>query len=165
MQGTHRLLMLAQRLVRPGQGLHGAQPALLQGVRGGRERRAGHGPGERRAAPQAERLAEQPDGLAGGGLRAGLGGQLVEALGVDQGLGYAQQIGGAVGGQLDAVLLGAALGQGGAEPGDMALDDGPGVGGRLVLPQAGYQLLHGHRRVGPQQQHRQHAAPFGGPQR
>ncbi|GCD36468.1 hypothetical protein OEIGOIKO_04231 [Streptomyces chrestomyceticus JCM 4735] len=159
------LFVLAERAVRPGQRLGRGEPLFLQRVRGGGERRAGDRAGEGRAAPQAERLAQQGYRVGGGRLGAGQGDQFGEAVGVDQLLGQAQQVRRAVGGQFDAVRLGAAAGQCGAQPRDMALDDGTGVFGWFLLPQGVDQLLQGNSRVGLQQQQREHAAPFGGPER
>ncbi|KOV68763.1 hypothetical protein ADK64_07095 [Streptomyces sp. MMG1121] len=81
-------------------------------------------------------------------------------MGVDQGLGHPQLVRRALGGEFDAVLLRALLGEEGARPGDVSRQDRLETGGRLVLPQGGRQLVHAHGGVGPQQ-HGQEAGALG----
>ncbi len=159
------LFVLAERAVRPPQRLDGRQPALLQRMCGGRERRAGDRAGQRGPAPQPQRLAQQRYGVGRCRLGACQRHQLTEPVGVDQLLRQPQQIGRAMGGQLDAVRLRTALGERGAQPRDMPLDDRTGVFGRLLLPQGVDQLLQWDGGVGLQQQQGQHTPPFGGAER
>lgn len=159
------LFVLAERAVCPSQRLDGRQPALLQRMCGGRERRAGDRAGQRGPAPQPQCLAQQRYGIDRRRLGARQRHQLTEPVGVDQLLRQPQQIGRAMGGQLDAVRLRAALGERGAQPRDMPLDDRPGVFGRLLLPQGVDQLLQWDGGVGLQQQQCQHTPPFGGAER
>ncbi len=135
-----------------GEGLHRGQPVLLQALPPRFQRRAGHGAGQRRPAPQRQRPLQRIHHVGGALLGAGDGHQLVELLDVHQPVRQVQGVGVPGGGQQHPVPVGLRLGEERPQPGDVALHHGAGVGGRSRDPQRLGQLGDRDGTVAAQQQ-------------
>lgn len=157
-----RPVVLAQLCVGVRQLLDRREPGLLQRLRGGLERCAGVGAGQRGPLPQRQGLPQHQHAVGRTALLPGQHQEFLEPLGVQQGLRHPQHVRVPERGQLDPVRLRVRAGQQGAQPGHMPLDDRTGVQRRGVVPQGARQPGHGNGGVGAQQERGEQAAAFGG---
>ena len=134
--------------------LAGAQPELLERRQGGRRERRVDQIGQRRAAPEGERLVEQPPGLrgvAGGGGGAGALEQRLEAVGVH-----------GVGLDLQHVARRARdqpVAERAAQMRHVTVQRGDRRLGRLVAPHAVDETIDRHHASRLEHEHREHRAP------
>ncbi len=161
-QHRGRPVVLPQHGVGTRQLLDRRQPGLLQRLRGGLERRAGVRTGECGALPQRQGLLQHEHGVGRAALLPGQHQQFLEPLRIQQCLRRPQYVRVPERGQLDPVRLRVRTHQQGAQPRDMALDDGAGVQWRGVVPQAVGQPRHRYGSVGAQQQRGEQTAALGG---